>query len=79
MESLFSRRGRRGDADQVPEPFGKVGVGRGQNADDAENIYVYSVTEREILEREGLFLGENGSKRREDFSFVRLAALTEQG
>jgi hypothetical protein len=36
------------DAHQVPQPFGKVGVGRGQNADDAE-IYILSVTERELL------------------------------
>ena len=62
MEGLFLGRGRRGDADQVPEHFGKVGVGSGQSADDAENIYVYSVTEREILERGGFFWARMGAR-----------------
>jgi hypothetical protein len=43
------------------------------------NVQIYSLCELTERKRGGLFLGEDGSKRREDFSFVRLAALTEQG
>jgi hypothetical protein len=55
------------DAHQAPEPFGKVGVGRGQNADDAENIYVYSVTETEILEKGGAFFGREWEQEERGF------------
>jgi hypothetical protein len=77
MESLFSRRGRRGDADQVPEPLGKVGVGRGQNADDAENIYSYSPYRDRNIRKRGALFGREWEQEERGFFPCEASAVSQ--